>query len=232
LWNVWRADLPAGAELERAAMEKLRTWATFLDPDQEHSKLVGKLALRLYDDISQCGTPQFAGSSRKILEASAILHEVGRRGQKNGSHQKRGYRMVGKLTPPIGWTEEEMRAVAAIVRHHKGALPSNDESSFVGLTAQGRSSLLALMGILRLANAFDESHNCEVRDVSLEMQDGSLLVSVRGLQELSATAEKVARARYLLESICQRPIMVRALPAQTVPRRPRVRVRKQPAAAR
>ena len=27
------AELPSGSELEQAAMEKLRTWASFLDPD-------------------------------------------------------------------------------------------------------------------------------------------------------------------------------------------------------
>ena len=33
LWNVWRADLPTGDELELAGVEKLRTWAAFLDSD-------------------------------------------------------------------------------------------------------------------------------------------------------------------------------------------------------
>ena len=97
LWNVWRAGLPSGSELEQATMEKLRAWAAFLDPDQVHSSLVVKLALQLYDGVSQCGILRFSNSARRILEAAAILHEIGRSNQKKGGHQKRGYRMVCKL---------------------------------------------------------------------------------------------------------------------------------------
>ncbi len=231
LWNVWRSHLPAGDELERAAMEKLRTWAAFLDPDQAHSALVTKLALQLYDGITQCGILQLPNSARRVLEGAAILHEIGRSKEKNGSHQKRGYRMVCKLKPPVGWTEEDMRSVSAMVRHHRGKLPSRDDSSFVGLTAKGRSELLALIGMLRLANAFDEEHEHRVTDLSVEAQSGSLLVSARGLEEFGPVAQRVAQARYLLESICKRPIMVRAVSAQPVPRRPRVGIRKQSVAA-
>ncbi len=67
------------------------------------------------------------------------------------------------------------------------------------------------MGILRLANAFDESHEHEVTDISLDAQDGTVLVSARGLQEFGAAAQTVAQARYLLESICKRPIMVQSV---------------------
>ncbi len=98
-------------------MEKLSTWAAFLDPDQVHSSLVVKLALQLYDGVSQCGILRFSNSARRILEAAAILHEIGRSRQKKGGHQKRGYRMVCKLKPPLGWSEEEMRSVAVMVRH-------------------------------------------------------------------------------------------------------------------
>lgn len=231
LWNAWRAGLPSGNELERATMEKLRAWASFLDPDQVHSSLVVKLALQLYDGVSQCGILRFSNSARRILEAAAILHEIGRSNQKKGGHQKRGYRMVGKLKPPLGWSDDEMRWVAAMVRHHRGALPVKGDSSFVGLTTQQRSELLALMGMLRLANAFDDSHEHEVTDIGVDAQDGALLVSARGLQEFGSGAQTVAQARYLLESICKRPIMIQSVPAQIESRRPRVRASRQPVAA-
>src|SRR5580704_16510842 len=40
LWEVWRSELPAGEEQDKAALEKLRTWARFLDPDTSHTELV------------------------------------------------------------------------------------------------------------------------------------------------------------------------------------------------
>lgn len=233
LWSVWRADLPAGDALERAGMEKLRTWAAFLDPDKAHTALVVKLALELFDGVTQCGILKPAAASRKFLEAAAILHEIGRsRDRGGGGHQKRGYRMVSKLKPPLGWTEEDMSWVAAMVRHHRGALPMAGDSSFVGLAAKPRSELMALVGILRLANAFDEAHDHKVRQVSVQLQNGGVVVAVRGLQKFSLTAQRVARARYLLESVCKRPIMIAPAPAQAAKRPPRSRRPNQSAAAR
>lgn len=232
LWNVWRAELPSGEALEHAGMEKLRTWASLLDPDNAHSSLVVKLALQLYDGITQCGIWKATTLSRRALEAAAVLHEIGKgEDQSKGGHQKRGYRMVSKLKPPIGWSEEDMRCVAAMVRHHRGALPVASDSSFVGLTKKQRLQLMSLLGILRLANAFDESHDHKVTGVTVELQNGGLVVRARGLEEFSMTAQRVARARYLLESICKRPIMIAALPAEVVTRRPRVRTPKQSAAS-
>src|SRR5208283_1830681 len=51
LWQVWLAELPSGVSLEKAALEKLRKWASFLDPDISHSALVRRIALQLYDAL-------------------------------------------------------------------------------------------------------------------------------------------------------------------------------------
>ena len=232
LWNVWRVDLPAGKQLEQAGLEKLRTWASFLDPDTAHSSLVARIALQLFDGISQCGILQLSARQREILEGAAVLHEIGR--DKSGSghgggHQKRGYRRTIKLKPPLGWSEEDMLCVAALVRYHRGALPKSTDSSFVGLDASRRAQLMPLLGILRLANAFDEDHENRVTGIKVEEHKGSLVVLAEGLQALSVTAERIARARYLLESLCQCAIMVRP---QTKKASPAVRrVRTNPKAA-
>lgn len=209
LWNVWRANLPAGEELEQAALEKLRTWAAFLDPDPAHSSLVTQIALSLYDGLSQCGILTFTEEHRRLLEAAATLHEVGRSASgHDAGHQKRGSRMVSKLRPPVGWTVEEMQCVAAMVRYHRGALPLASNSLFVGLSAKRRSELMPIIGVLRLANAFDEDHDQKVLGVSVERKNGNLMVLARGLQSLSPSAQFVAKARYLLETICGQPILI------------------------
>ncbi len=232
LWNVWRAGLPSGEVLEGAAMQKLRTWATLLDPDQAHTALVIKLALQLYDGVTQCGILKFAARSRQLLEAAAILHEIGRGEEsRNGGHQKRAYRMVRKLKPPLGWTDEDMQCVAAMVRHHRGALPSAGDSSFVGLPAKRRSEVMTLLGMLRLANALDESHDQKVKEITVQAQNGGLRVRAHGLQKLSVTAERVARARYLLESMCNRPIMISPAAARVARPRLGAKTRRQRTAA-
>jgi CHAD domain-containing protein len=211
LWLVWRAGLPCGLALEQAAMEKLCTWASFLDPDVSHSAHVTQLALQLYDGLAKQGIVSAEAEYRRILEAAALLHEVGRSRGDRG-HRKRAYSMIRRLTPPLGWRAEELQWVAVIARYHGGALPQIGDSPFVGLTQKRRRALLPLAGILRLADAFDFSHDQQIDRVAVERRDGMLIVYARGLQEISPVAERVARARYLLETTCACPIMVRPQP--------------------
>jgi CHAD domain-containing protein len=208
LWPVWRAELPSGSSLEQAAMEKLRTWASFLDPDFNHSLHVTRLALQLYDGLSKHGIVIPGVQYRRILEAAAILHEVGRSRGPEG-HRKRAYSMIRKLKPPLGWTQEELQCVAVIARYHGGMLPQTSNSVFVGLTTKRRRDLLPVAGVLRLADAFDFSHDRQIDRVSVERGDGMLIVYGRGLQEITPLAERLARARYLLETTCACPIMIR-----------------------
>ena len=210
LWQVWRSELPSGTALEQAALEKLKTWAAFLDPDPAHSALVTQIALQLYDGLSQCHALAAKPEYRRILEAAALLHEVGRSKSAN-SHQKRAYRMICKLDSPLGWTAEELRCVAATARYHRGALPQMGDSYFVGLSAKRRSELLPIIGTLRLANAFDFEHDQTVARVSVERQNGVVVLYAQGLQEISPRAERIARARYLLEATCHLPIMIQPL---------------------
>jgi len=223
LWKVWRAELPHGPTLEKAALEKLRMWASFLDPDVRHSRHVTRMALQLYDALAGHGVVSSKPEYRRILEAAGIVHDVGRNKGADG-HLKRGYRMIGKLKPPLGWSEEELRCVAAVARYHRGGLPKKADSHFVGLTAKRRSELLPIMGILRLANAFDAAHDRKVTRLSVEQRDGMLNVYGQGLQEISPTAERLARARYLLEAtsglaIRIRPLLVKSAASSRVARR-------------
>jgi CHAD domain-containing protein len=213
LWQVWRAQLPSGPMLEKAAMEKLRTWASFLDPDVRRSANVTRIALQLYDALAQRGVVSSKPEYRRILEAAGIVHDVGR-SKEAGGHLKRGYRRIGKLKPPLGWSDEELRCVALIARYHRGGLPGKSDSYFVGLSARCRSQLLPIMGILRLANAFDFAHDGKVTRVSLQPQDGTLYVYGQGLEEISATAERLARARYLLEATSGLAVRIRPLPVK------------------
>ena len=117
--------------------------------------------------------------------------------------------MIRRLKPPLGWSAEELQCVAVIARYHGGALPQISDPPFVGLTPKRRQALLPIAGILRLADAFDFSHDRQIDRLAVERRDGMLIIYGRGMQEISPVAERVARARYLLETTCACPIMVR-----------------------
>ena len=123
--------------------------------------------------------------------------------------------MVAKLKAPLGWCLEDMRCVAALVRFHRGRLPLRSNPCFAGLDRKRRAGVMRLMGILRLANAFDETHAGKARDLSVTLQKGALIVRCYGLAAMSREAERAARARYLLEMVCRHPIGIHFLRARS-----------------
>jgi hypothetical protein len=89
--------------------------------------------------------------------------------------------------------------------------------------------LMPLLGMLRLANAFDEAHDRSITGIRVERRNDSLLLLAEGLQSFSSTAERVARARYLLESLCNCAIIVRPAAKGAFPAVRRTRIRRQSA---
>lgn len=209
LWQAWRADLPQGPALRQAGLARLRTWASFLDPDVRHSHHVARLALQLYDGMTRDEVFQASEKQRRILETAALLHEVGN-SRGNRAHHKQAYRLIRKITAPMGWTPEELRAVGAVARYHRGALPRPEHKCLRQLPASSRAAVIRLAGVLRLANAFDVSHDKAVRGLHIERNNGSVIVRGEGYSPTGALAERVAAARHLLESTCQVAILVRA----------------------
>ena len=212
LWYQWRKELPTGERLHQAIRDRMKTWASFLDPDLGHATLVSRLALQIYDGLARQKVIRPSEEDRRLLEVGAMLHEVGRSKRERG-HHKRTYSMICKQGVPFGWEAEDLRAVAIVARYHRGALSPSSNVVFTGVSARRRSELLRLAGILRLANAFDFGHERTISRVGVERRDGLVVVSVPGLESISPTAERFARARYLLEATCRIPVVVR--PATT-----------------
>ena len=210
LWRAWRAELPSGPQLRAAAMSRLRVWAGFLDPDFAHSQRVAQLALQLHEGLVRAAL--LGGSSpetRDVLQAAAFLHDVGKaKGQ--GGHQKKSYRMIRKLARPLGWSARELELVAVVARYHRGALPRPQGTAMQGLDLPERHLAMQLAGVLRLANALDPRDGTAPK-LEVELRDGVLRVQSAGYSPLDRSAEDVAAARHLLETVLRLPVMVKPL---------------------
>jgi exopolyphosphatase/guanosine-5'-triphosphate,3'-diphosphate pyrophosphatase len=166
--------------------------------------------LEIFDSLAREGLLPESEPARRILEAAAVMHDVGR--GKDGGHRKRGYRMIRNLKPPVGWTEEYLQSVAIVAHYHRGELPPSNHPIFAGLPAQRRAELLPLAGVLRLANALDDEHDQRITSLVLERRSGVLIIHIQGLtNSVSPFGEQLARARYLLESSIRIPIAFKPL---------------------
>ena len=215
LWRVWRAALPKENELRGIALERMQTWASFLDPDGAHSRHVSNLALELYDGLTHAGVIRRSKNdeAREVLEAGALMHDVGRKKSKK-RHHKASARLIRKLSPPLGWTAGELRLVSLVARYHRGALPSDRHREFAAMSKTRKKRALLLGGILRFACACDHLHDQQIRSVRVQVPDRIVEIRADGLSELSPVAQHLASARYLLEVACQRPVFVLPMGAE------------------
>ncbi len=218
LWRLWRSQLPDRKQTRSAALLRLTLWASFLDPDFEHSRHVARLALQLYDGVAAMG--KASGSSareRAIVQAAALLHDVGRSKDEKG-HHKVSYRMVRRLPPPLGWRAQDLLTAGIVARYHRGALPRAGQKPLRGLPLEQRQDITRLAAILRLANAFDTGRDQRVKRLQVinrndENKNQVLLIAVQGYSSRDDQAEAIAAARHLLESVYRRPVMIRPMRA-------------------
>lgn len=214
LWQVWRSQLPVGKQIESAALSRLKLWASFLDPDGKHSNHVAHLALQLYDGLPKPipAAVSHPAEERSILDAACLMHDVGR-SKKEKAHHKTTYKLIERLTPPLSWSKEKMHLAAVIARYHRGALPRTGQKTLVGLTPDQKQTVLYLAGILRLTNAFDSQADGHVARLQVRQQNGFIEIAAQGYSPRDRTAENVAAARHLLETVYQQPIMIKILRA-------------------
>jgi CHAD domain-containing protein len=240
LWHAWRAGLPSGAQLRVAAITRLRTWAGYVDPDFSHSQRVAQLALLLYDGLKNAGlltadttasnhaardraSSSLSDDWRAVLQAAALLHDVGKaKGLEN--HQKTSYRMIRGLARPLGWSARELDLTAVVARYHRGAMPHPRGKTMQMLELPDRVMAMELAGVLRLANALDARHgrngNLNTPWLEVGLQERSVVVRAAGYSALDRSAEDVAGARHLLETVLRRPVLVRTLRASAAGGKP------------
>jgi CHAD domain-containing protein len=213
LWQTWRSQLPDRTQIESAAMLRLKTWASLLDPDFKHSVHVARLTLQLYDGLQALGlAPPSTARERIILQTAALLHEVGRSKEEKG-HHKTTWRMIRKLAPPLGWRAQDLLTAGVVARYHRGAFPRAGQKSLLGVPLKSRQDISRLAAILRFANAFDASRDQRIQRLRVvNGNDGKFLVIMaQGYSPRDDQAEAIAAARHLLEIVYRRPVLVRAM---------------------
>jgi exopolyphosphatase/guanosine-5'-triphosphate,3'-diphosphate pyrophosphatase len=217
LWQIWRAALPQGKQIQLLATRRMKLWANRLDPDFPHSERVASLALQLYDGLLSTGwQPAVDGiSARSSLLAAALLHDVGKSKGDKG-HHKTSFDLIRAHGNPLGWKPADLQRAAIVARFHRGALPTRKHKTLRDLLPDEQKGTIQLAAVLRLANALDAAHDGHIRRVQIENDQirtkGSeaLIITAEGYNPNSSTAQTIAAERHLLETVLRRPIILKA----------------------
>ena len=159
--------------------------------DEPHSLHVAGLAMALFDGLA---VPfKLKKSDRKLLEASALLHDVGYF-IAYSSHHKHSYHLI-RHAELFGFTPRERELIAQIARYHRKSLPKRKHETFQVLNAEDQQRVGRLGGILRLADGLDRRRSAAVQSLSCKFGDSVVTLRLNGSEDMSleifgATAKK------------------------------------------
>ncbi len=212
LWHEWRHNLPHGKRLEAAAMARLRSTARAADFRMRRTGQISRIAMRLFEVLSRVdAAPVFhEANMRRLMQAAAKLHAIGAAGDRKLSPKAARKFLLG-LTIPPNWTSEQWDLMAWAVRFHRGPEPKQ-KNGFAKLSEEQQTAVRALAGVLRLARALRKSGLEGPLGLRAEKSPEAIVLNIPGLLDTAEIAARLAAAKHLLESVLEKPLILKSVP--------------------
>ncbi len=144
--------------------------------DCDHAMLVTKLSLRLFDQLRSLHG--LGAADRRILQAAAMLHDIGQFVSFKGHHKHSLYLISNTELP--NFSDHEMELVANVARYHRKGLPADHHPSFMALDENDRVRVARLASLLRIGDALDREHVQRVTDLTAKLGDTELTLWLDG----------------------------------------------------
>jgi exopolyphosphatase / guanosine-5'-triphosphate,3'-diphosphate pyrophosphatase len=144
-------------------IEWARHFARKCRSNQRHCEQVATLSLQIFDGLkARYGLP---ASSRDLLQAAALLHDIGYL-ISHSKHHKHAYHLILHGDLP-GFTPHEIELIANVARYHRRAFPRKRHENLAPMTGEERRLIARLSGILRIADGLDRTHSQAVTAVKI-----------------------------------------------------------------
>ncbi len=149
--------------------------------DEPHSRHVAKVSLSIFDNLAK----EFAlkKNDRKLLEAAALLHDVGYFISYN-SHHKHSHHLI-RHAELFGFSPREREMMALIARYHRKSLPKKKHAEFDRLDPKDQQLVSRLGGILRLSDGLDRRRSGFVEVVALKRSGIVFSFKLLGTEDIS-----------------------------------------------
>ena len=158
-------------QLEDLRRSNVLRLARHLDPDPDHAVHTAELANQLFDRTRKLHG--LGGTERELLEAAAIVHNVGLF-ISHSSHHKHSYYVIRNSEQLTGFTDREVELIAVIARYHRKSLPTEKHKEFAALSRKDKSLVRMLAGMLRIAIGLDRRHAEAVESLRVFIHDDRL----------------------------------------------------------
>lgn len=173
-----------------------RSFARSLDKDPAHAEHVRELSIQLFDQLQ--AVHHLPAESRVLLEAGALLHDVGHMISHRGHHKHGEYLALNGDIP--GLEGRERAIVAALVRYHnRKSIPAGHHTAYSTLNNNDKRIARRLAAILRIGEALDHSHRQHVMQIRASFQRGAVGLQVGAKGDAAEDLRDANRSAELFE---------------------------------
>jgi exopolyphosphatase/guanosine-5'-triphosphate,3'-diphosphate pyrophosphatase len=173
--------------------------------DEQHGSHVATLALSLFDQLRSLH--ELAAADRKLLQAAALLHDIGQFVSYKGHHKHSLYLISHSELP--NFSHHEMQLVANVARYHRKSEPAARHDLFMQLSESERERVTRLAAILRLADALDREHVQRVQSVDARILDREVTLWLDGTGELLLEGWSMKRKSQMFSRVFGRKVRLR-----------------------
>jgi len=174
--------------------------------ESEHAEAVLLLARQLFDQTRELHG--LGERARVLLEAAALLHDLGVAVNNDGHHKHSQYLI--QASDLVGLSDEERQIVALLARYHRKSSPSREHEEFAALRRRERSLVERLTAILRLADALDRQHAGLVRSVVVKIREDQVelqpILAAGQLSRLTLERKAVEEKGLLFAQLFGKPL--------------------------
>jgi exopolyphosphatase/guanosine-5'-triphosphate,3'-diphosphate pyrophosphatase len=183
--------------------------------DERHARTTADVALMLFDALRTLH--RLGERERMLLEAAALLHDVGSYVSRSRHHRHSQY-LISQLDL-VGLDQRERLLVANVARYHRKGMPSPAHENFRDLAPDERLLVQKLASLLRVADALDRGQGAvAARDVRVTRTDGRVELRVPSAADLLLETWSVEQRQDLFEETFGLQVRLRRVRPRRAPR--------------
>lgn len=192
------------------AFEEVHALMQALEEEPHHVRHVAALAVQLFDELEDLHG--LGDHDRFILEAAALLHDIGWSVARDG---KGHHRQSARIIREHGWQcigRDTVDLIAQTARYHRKSPPDLEHEEFAALSPAERLRVQQLAALLRIADALDRGHQAHVTGVSAEIRPGEIALRLHSEHVCSRELASAAKKSDLAASVFHRTITFATVP--------------------
>jgi exopolyphosphatase / guanosine-5'-triphosphate,3'-diphosphate pyrophosphatase len=165
---------PDGVELNEIRRRSVFALARRCEFDEGHGLQTARLAKSIFDQTTELhGLDRDA---RSLLEAAAILHDIGYTISHNAHNRHAQYLIMNSEI--LGFSSRDLSIVGNVVRYHQQSVPRKDHAEYTRLRPGDRKLVRKLAAILRVADALDRTSRATVSGVQIDIGSKAVTFNV------------------------------------------------------